>query len=367
MIETDILLIGGGHAQVAVLQDWISKGAPSPGAVLLTPDRFLRYSGMVPGWICGAYASDDGQIDLAALAGGAGARLVLACCKRIDPAARRVTTSTGEEIAFEIASINTGGIGRSPRGLGEDPRILDIRPIAGFVDALEKRAPDRRIAVVGGGAGGVELAFALRNRAPAEPQPDVILATGKEGLLPDMSSAVQRTASRALADQGITVICKDARIEDGELRAGEKSLEPLDLIVAALGSAAPQWPREGGLATDEAGFIAVDAHQRSISHPHVFATGDIAARQDRDVPHSGVHAVFAGSSLAANLRAATAGRAPGRTYRPRWNSLYLMSTGDGRAIASYGPLAAHGRWVARLKHWIDKRWIDKYAAQGARM
>jgi len=39
-----------------------------------------------------------------------------------------------------------------------------------------------------------------------------------------------------------------------------------------------------------------------------------------------------------------------------------MNTGDGSAIASYGPLAAEGRLVLALKHWIDKRWIAKYAA-----
>jgi hypothetical protein len=39
-----------------------------------------------------------------------------------------------------------------------------------------------------------------------------------------------------------------------------------------------------------------------------------------------------------------------------------MNTGDGSAIASYCPLAAQGGWVLRLKHWIDRRWIAKYAA-----
>ena len=34
---------------------------------------------------------------------------------------------------------------------------------------------------------------------------------------------------------------------------------------------------------------------------------------------------------------------------------------DPEAIASYGPLAAEGRWVLALKHWIDKRWIAQYA------
>jgi NADH dehydrogenase FAD-containing subunit len=122
--------------------------------------------------------------------------------------------------------------------------------------------------------------------------------------------------------------------------------------------------RASGLATDAAGFIAVDAHQRSTSHPQIFAAGDVAARADRALAHSGVHAVFAGPVIAANLRRALAGAAPQRSYHPRLNSLYLLNTGDGRAIASYGPFAAEGRWVLALKHAIDKRWIAKYTVPG---
>lgn len=361
MIEVHTLLVGGGHAQVRVLKDWIDNGLPAPSCALLTPERFLRYSGMVPGWISGEYAKQEGRIDLAALARAAGVPLILASCTAIDPQAREVITSTGERILFDFASIDTGGVGRARELLGEDARLIDIRPIARFVDRLEDFAGARRIAVVGGGAGGVELAFALRNRDGESAQPDVTLVAGAMGALPEMSSAVRKRVCEALGAQGIAVIARDARLEAGALIAGERSLEPLDLIVAALGSAAPGWPRAGGLATDAEGFIAVDEHQRSISHPHIFATGDVAARQDRCVPHSGVHAVFAGPRLAANLRAAIAGCEPDAVYRPRWNHLYLISSGDGRAIASYGPLAAKGRWVARLKRWIDKRWIANYA------
>jgi NADH dehydrogenase FAD-containing subunit len=163
------------------------------------------------------------------------------------------------------------------------------------------------------------------------------------------------------------VVHEDARFEGGALMAGKTSLEPVDIVLAALGSAAPAWPGEAGLATDADGFVSVDAFQRSISHPHVFAAGDLAARQDREVPHSGVHAVFAGPRLAANLRAVLSGRDPTERYRPKWNNLYLLTTGDGRAIASFGPLAAKGRWVARLKRWIDLRWIDTYAGLAREM
>ena len=68
-----------------------------------------------------------------------------------------------------------------------------------------------------------------------------------------------------------------------------------------------------------------------------------------------------GPVLAANLRAALLGGIPRRSYWPRPVSLYLLSTGQGEAIASYGSLAAQGRWVSRLKAWIDKRWLASYA------
>lgn len=358
-----LLLVGGGHAHVAVLADWIVYGVPAGGRpVLLSPDRHLRYSGMVPGWMAGQYSRDDGLVDLAALAARAGVDWVADRCVALDPAASVVRTEGGAEIAFNFASFDTGGVGRAAAAVGNDPRLIDVRPIAGFVDRLATcPAPDHAV-VAGGGAGGVELAFGLRNLAWATRRPAVTLVTGKGGVLPGFGPAVQSRAVKALARQGIAVIREELRLESGAILAGARSLEPVDLILAALGSAAPGWVGASGLAVDAAGFIAVNAHQQSLSHPHIFAVGDVAARADRQLPHSGVHAVFAGPVLTANLRRAAAGEAPRAAYRPRWNNLYLLNTGDGSAIASYGPLSAEGAWVLALKHWIDKRWIAKYAA-----
>lgn len=367
-----VLLVGGGHAHVAVLADWIAQGVPGGArGVLLSPDRYLRYSGMVPGWLAGQHGQDEGLVDLAALAARAGVQWVADRCAALDPEARVVTTAGGRAVAFDIASFDTGGEGQGAVLLGPDPRLVEVRPIAALVERLAGlRAARRealRVVVAGGGAGGVELAFGLRNLAGADPRPEVTLAAGKGaagdgGLLPGFSPGVRRRAARALARQGIAVIAADARFEDGALMAGAQSLEPADCIIAATGSAAPGWVRASGLATDAVGFIAVDAHQRSPSHRHIFAAGDVAARIDRPLAHSGVHAVFAGPVLAANLRAAAAGKTPRAVYRPRRHSLYLLNTGDGSAIASYGPLAAEGRWVLALKHAIDKRWIAQYAA-----
>ncbi|PLK23647.1 hypothetical protein C0V72_08380 [Porphyrobacter sp. TH134] len=357
-----LLLVGGGHAHVAVLADWIAQGVPRAlRAVLITPEPTLRYSGMVPGWLAGQHGRDDGLVDLAALAARAGVELILDRCTGLDPDARVVTTASGAHITFGIASFDTGGEGRAALLLGDDPRLTDVRPIGAFADRLATCPVPARVVVAGGGAGGVELAFAMRNLARAVAAPQVTLAAGVGGILPGFAHGVQARAAAALARQGIAVVDADARFQNGAIMAGGQSLEPVDCIIAATGSAAPGWVRASGLASDAAGFIAVDAHQRSVSHPHVFAAGDIAARIDRPLAHSGVHAVFAGPVLAANLRSIAAGKPPTRSYRPRWNSLYLMNTGDGRAIASYGPLSAEGRWVLALKHRIDKGWIAKYA------
>ena len=357
-----LLLVGGGHAHVAVLADWIAKGLPCRRASLVTPGPYLRYSGTVPGWIAGQYERDEGLVDVEGLARRAGVDFIEGRCNAIDTDKRLVMLEDGGQVGFDIASIDTGGVGRGAGILGDDPRIADIRPIEGFVKRVGTLGELRRIAVAGGGAGGVEVAFGLRNRKDTKPPPEVVLIAGKDGLLNGFSSAVVRRVRATLAEQGIHVIEQDARIDGGQLFAGTQPLEPVDLIVAALGSGAPDWARASGLQCDADGFIAVDPYQRSLSHSCIFAVGDVAARTDRAIPHSGVHAVFAGPVLASNLRAVMAGNEPTQIYRPRWNNLYLMSSGDGAAIASYGPITASGRWVSRLKHAIDMRWLRKYDA-----
>ncbi|MEM9086709.1 MAG: FAD-dependent oxidoreductase [Pseudomonadota bacterium] len=365
--KCDILLIGGGHSHVAVLADWARHGLPAERACLLTPSRHLQYSGMVPGWISGEHAREDSLVDLAGLAKRAGAELVLDRCVALDPQARSVLTQKSGVMAFATASIDIGGVGQAARVLGEDPRLVDVRPMDRFIERLgaevaKPRTEPMRVTVIGGGAGGFELAFALRNLSGVASTPEVSLILGEDAPLDGLSRKALALALQELRRQGMEVHEGNAAIQNEQVAVAGKPLGPFDLIVAAIGSGPADWPRLGGLETDMPGFIAVDEFQRSVSHPFVFATGDCARRVDRPVPHSGVHAVHAGPFLARNLRAVLAGQEPDHSYRPRPTSLYLLSTGNGQAIASYGAFAAQARWASRLKAWIDKRWLATYAA-----
>lgn len=366
-----ILLVGGGHAQLAVLADWIRNGRPRCNAILVNATRYLRYSGMMPGIISGHCRDDHGLIDLPGLAAAAGARFIEQKIVALDAGRKHIELDDGTRVPFDYCSIDTGGVGRAESVLGPDPRILDIRPIDRFAAQWRDRLAASQagtidIAIIGGGAGGVELAFAFRNAGVPTQSIRVRLVCGRYGLLPDHGGMAQKFVAQELARQHIVVDERDAHLADGRLFAGADAIEPVHHIIAALGSAAPSWPANGGLAVDAAGFVMVDRYQRSVSHPHILATGDVAARQDRIVPHSGVHAVRAGPTLAANLRSLLVGGAPDRSYSPRFSSLYLLSTGNGSAILSYGPIAARGRWVWRLKRWIDKRWVRAYARLAGR-
>src|SRR5438874_1532096 len=162
-IATDLVLLGAGHAHVEVLRRFALRPEPGVRLTLIGREPETPYTGMLPGLIRGEYAFDEAHIDLAPLAAGAGARLILAQATDIDLAGRRVTVHGRPAVPFDLLSIDVGGEPAMPAASG-----IPVKPIGQFLaqlSALERELrPGARIAVVGGGAGGTELALALARR-----------------------------------------------------------------------------------------------------------------------------------------------------------------------------------------------------------
>ena len=51
---------------------------------------------------------------------------------------------------------------------------------------------------------------------------------------------------------------------------------------------------------------------------------------------------------------------PLQTYAPQRRTLYLLSCGERRAIASWGGWTAEGAWVWRWKDRIDRAFVARY-------
>ena len=363
-----LLLLGGGHAHVQVL-DALAR-APLPGlqATLVTPYARQMYSGMVPGLLAGHYADEACVIPLAPLAAAAGVTLCLARAVALDARARQVTLDDRQRVGYELLSIDTGpeaGLDGLP---GASEHGLPVRPIEAFLQRLEalQSGPGRALAVVGGGAAGVELAMALayRQRQTGAAAARVALVAGPAPLA-GLGAALQRRVWHALAAQGVTLQAQSAAaVAADHVQLDDGTRLPCDAALLALGAAPPRWLAGSGLALDERGFVATGPTLQSVSHPDVFAAGDVATRIDAPHPKSGVYAVRAGPPLAANLRSAWLG-APLQPYRPQKRTLYLLSCGERRAIASWGDWSAEGRWVWRWKDHIDRGFVARYTRSKA--
>lgn len=362
-MKQHVILAGGGHAHLAVLADWAGRPLPNTERWLVTSSRFTAYSGMVPGWLAGIYRSDDLLIDLAPLAERAGAQLILADVVGLDPSRRMLSLSSGDAMPFDLLSLATGGETDISAFADAGDRLLPVRPMGMFMQRWSHllqttaNAAMIHVVVVGGGAAGVELVLAadiaLRRMSRSV---RLSLVTPDGCFLSGHAERIRQLVRKELADRGIALHFAQATgSADGLLLSSGKFL-PADCIIAATGSRAPPWLTQSGLACNPHGFVAVGADLRCISHPSIFAAGDIIDRTDRRLERSGVHAVKSGPVLAANLRATVEGSAL-RHYRPRETTLYLLALGDRRAIMSWGRFSGSGRWVWRLKDWIDRRFV----------
>ena len=369
-----LVLAGGGHAHLHVLQSlarkkWLDGGlAGGLDVVLVTPHARQVYSGMLPGWIAGHYRLDECVAPLQPLVDAAGVRFVRDHVIGLDPQRRILRCAAADDIPYDVLSLDIGAeIDLSTLAATTAP-LLSIRPIERFIvdwsRALESciHAGRARIAVVGGGAAGVELALAMRYRLLKDLRADaveVLLIEGRR-LLNGHGKTVVSRVGKALGKHGVASISSYAAGGEGGVLFPDGRRFDADIVVAATGSAAPRWLAGTDLALAQDGFVAVGAGQQSVSHANVFAAGDIASRVDRPHAKSGVYAVRAGPVLAENLRRTLNGQAP-LSYVPQRRSLYLLATGPQQAIASWNGWTTEGHWVWRWKDWIDRRFMKQYA------
>lgn len=360
-----VTLVGAGHAHVGVLRAFAAHAEDDVALTLVTPTTTATYTGMVPGVVAGQYALSDAQIDVANLARRAGARVVHDRVAGVDAERRRLLLEGSDPIEYDVVSFN---IGAHPRAgnFSADAPVVWVKPIERAVIQLEQllavpaSRAGRRIVIVGAGAGGVELSFALQARLRSEMGAQVTLCDRKQTVVPERGARAVRLVTAALAAQGITfrggVVAE--RVDREGVHCADGRLLPADIVVWSTGAAAPPLFAAAQLPVDEQGFLCVDATLRCVSRPDVLGAGDaIALRDTHQLPKAGVFAVRQGPVLAANLRLIARGVARLQFYQPQRLFLSLLNTCDGRAILSYGRVALHTRWAWHLKDRIDRRFV----------
>jgi len=367
-IAQDLVLVGGGHAHVHVLKRFGMRPADGVRLTLVTRDLETPYSGMLPGYVAGHYRFEECHIDLVRLARFAGARLIHDEAIGLDRQARRVLCRAHPPIRYDVVSFDIGSTPRLADVPGAAEYTVSVKPIARFAarwEALLERARDLgriRLAIVGGGAGGVELALSAQHRLQGLlGTPPELTLVSREGLLPSHNEGTRQRFEIIFAERGIQILTHNpiVRVEPGRLIAADGSRIPFDEALWVTEAAGAPWLGETGLPLDERGFLIIDERLRSPLDSAVFAAGDIATMPAHRREKAGVYAVRQGPPLADNLRRALEGKRLRRAL-PQKHALALIGTGDGYAVASRGRHEAYGAILWRLKDWIDRRWMRRY-------
>lgn len=360
-----LILAGGGHGHLAVLHALAGHSLHNAEITLITPAAEQVYSGMLPGWMAGRYRLDQCLIDLRPLARKANVELIVGSVAGMDANRRCVALSDGRHLEYDLLSLDVGSEPDLSCLEAFGKGMLPIRPMSRFIAEWEdllsraKSSHGFRLAVVGGGAAGMELAFAAQYAFENAAAPaSVSLIAPERGLLSEHAPGTQVRVAQHLNRRGIKIARGMAAGSEGGLQMSSGEFLHFDAVIAATGARAPSWLRVSGLALDPAGFIMVGPTHASLSHSDVFAVGDVCARQDEKLQRSGVHAVRAGPILAHNLIAMLTGGHL-TTYIPRRRSLYLLATRPGHALMSWGSLSAGGAWAWHLKDWIDRAFIAR--------
>jgi selenide,water dikinase len=218
-----------------------------------------------------------------------------------------------------------------------------VRPAGGFLhrlDAVMAGLPaGGRIAVIGGGAAGTELALAIRRRFGVR----VALVCAASAPLPTAPPRARSIARAALTRAGVELACgvRALGFADGRLKLSDGSVMDADAALWATQAVGPPLLRASGLACDADGRVIVDATSASVSHAGIFA------------------AVDGGRALAENLRRAALGRRL-RSGRPRLPAPAILGLGDGTALGWGCGIVASGRALWRWKDRIDRRWMARY-------
>ncbi|MGI9327122.1 MAG: selenide, water dikinase SelD, partial [Pseudomonadales bacterium] len=356
----DLLLVGGGHAHVQVLRRFGMEPVPGVRLTLIAREPHTPYSGMLPGYVAGHYDYDDIHIDLGPLARFANARFIADSVEGMDLEQRHVTLANHPQLRFDAVSLN---IGATPKAVAAGAVATTVKPIGQFLpkwrESLSNLADKDRILLLGAGAGAVELAIAMRAVVPAS----VGIGLVGDTLLPGWNERARKRVRDVLVKRKVGLMESERVVSiEGDTALTQSGQQLLaEHFFDVTGVRSPDWLQQTGLLLDDQGFVRVDGHLRSLSHPQLFAAGDIAHLEGQERPKSGVFAVRAGPVLAKNLARLWSNQ-PLVRYRAQRHGLALLGTGDGQALGARGAFTIQGVWVERLKQWIDRRFMRRFQA-----
>lgn len=362
-IVKELVFVGGGHTHALVLRQWGMKPVPGVRVTVINPGATAPYSGMLPGHLAGHYAREDLDIDLVRLARFAGARLLVDRAVAIDATAKVVRLASGRAVPYDIMSLDVGITSEMPSLAGFAEHGIAAKPLGKFADLWAATCAGEgaiKIAVIGGGVAGCEVAMAAVHRMRGLGREVSVSVIDRGEVLSAVVPRARRTLMAALRDHGVSLFegMGVASVEAQAVVLQDGRRVASDLTIGAAGATPHPWVAESGLPCRD-GFLEVDEALRSPADPTIYGAGDCVHLVHDPRPKAGVYAVRAAPVLAHNIRADLLGLQR-KAFHPQKDFLKLVSLGGQSAVAEKSGFALSGPRMWRLKNHIDQAFMDKF-------
>ncbi len=359
-----LILIGGGHANIQVLKKLCMNNIKGLHTILINEHFEATYSGMTPGYIHKDFSKEEISIDLQRLCFNAGATFIRDKVVKIETNYQKLELQNLPSMYYDLLSINTGSISNT-KGIKieNSSRCFFVKPISLLVKNLSEidqivKNKKSKIAIIGGGVASYELAFSLSRRYENNLEINIL---GKNILKEKNLNKKSKKSLKKISNYlGIKEIQGEVvSISKTHLTLKNGVIFECDLSLVSSGADIETWLSKSSLNKDKNGFIAVNDNLLSTNDERIFVTGDACSLENNYRPKSGVMAVRQGEVLKENIFYKLTGR-PLIKFRPQKNWLYLIGTYENYALLNYFFLSFHGQWCWKLKEWIDKGFINKF-------
>ena len=362
-ITNDLVLIGGGHSHLSVLMKLSKRPINGNRITLITNEIDTPYSGMIPGYIEGIYSWRDSHIDLYRLCLKLNVRFIHAEVERVSAYEKEIYFKDRPKIKFDVLSINTGIQSNNREIKGAAKYCLPVKPISKLANNfLNKITNFKSIAFIGGGAGSVELALAIKKRFLNINQDiKITIITGKRGLLSTFPQKTKLTSLKTLEKFKIDIIeyKRVLEVKPKQIILSDKSMLKIDKAILSTNSMTPKWLAKSDILLTKDNYILVNKSFQT-NYKYVFASGDVIDFNNQNLKKAGVFAVRSGKPLAINIKQFILGKKLVE-YKFNKNYLALIGTSKRSAIATKYNLTFNSRFFFYLKKYIDQNFIKKFS------
>ncbi|MBV1756252.1 MAG: FAD-dependent oxidoreductase [Dethiosulfatibacter sp.] len=364
--KVDFLLVGGGHAHVNLIYNLRKKLTQKETILLVSEDNYQYYSGMASGFLEGIYSLEEMTFNLPKMCQEHGISFIKGKVTRIDTTSQKIWIDHQHTVGYQYLSLDIGSRIARPTFTLNIKNHLPIKPWSNLTMIKEwmfKANPNDCWILIGGGAAGVEIAFALRAGFEKMEKKgiNITIIHRYADILKDYPVKTRKKIIQYLERKNITIQCNSqiTQVFETAITLNNQETIPYQKIIFTTGPIAPGLFEGTGLKLDNKGYMLVDPNLRSISNPFVFGAGDCIGFEDYpNIKKAGVYAVRQASYLCENLVMLNEGKEL-KAYYPQQDYLSIMSLGHKKAILHYKGLYWLGMWPWKIKNWIDMKFVKK--------